>query len=263
MDSYIEALTPKNIPSHKLFCLKSKQNSEGYKQKVDWIAQRLDEGMGYHQLFVKQKSGKYQSKGFIEFIPGKYNWRQIHAPDSMVIHCLWIIGKSRKMGYGKKLLDICENSTRDMGLNGITVLTSDRPFLTSGKYFEAQGYEKIDFREPYYSLYFKRIAEYGTQPSFIDVKYNFSEDLIIFDSPQCPYTKSMVYQTIRVAEQYNLSYRLIDQTTKSELKSNPIPYGTFGILIKNQHLTYYSMTEDRFIQILDQYLDGFENSGPD
>ena len=92
-----------NIDKYGLFCRKSYMKSEGNQNKVKWLKKRLKEGLKY-KLLVVQERGKDTSRGFVEYIPGEYNWRGIDAKGWMVIHCLWVTGQAKQKGSGSKLV---------------------------------------------------------------------------------------------------------------------------------------------------------------
>ena len=99
-------ITPENEEQYDLFCKKSKRNEEGYQKKLAWFKERYEEGLRIKILRVNER-GKMTSRGYIEYVPGEYAWRPIIAPEYMFIHCLWVVGKNKKKGYGRRLLDLC------------------------------------------------------------------------------------------------------------------------------------------------------------
>jgi GNAT superfamily N-acetyltransferase len=91
-----------NFEEHGFFCYKSKPKSEGYQNKLDWLQQRFEEGLRIKILYEDKRS-----VGFIEYIPGEHTWRVVEAPDYLVVHCLWVVGRGKKKGYGSRLLNEC------------------------------------------------------------------------------------------------------------------------------------------------------------
>jgi hypothetical protein len=67
-----------NVDLDGLFCKKSQKKQAGYQNKITWIKKRFKEGLKYKMLMIIEK-GKQNSRGFIEYIPGEYNWRGIQA----------------------------------------------------------------------------------------------------------------------------------------------------------------------------------------
>ena len=54
------------------FCGYKDIKQEGYKRKVDWLKQRFTEGMKFKVLYSLGGG----TAGFIEYIPGKYTYRE-------------------------------------------------------------------------------------------------------------------------------------------------------------------------------------------
>lgn len=71
-----------------------------------------------------------RSAGFIEYIPGEFAWRAVKAQGYMVIHCLWVVGKSKKKGYGSRLLNDCVTDAREMGMHGVAMVRTLAPSST-------------------------------------------------------------------------------------------------------------------------------------
>ena len=92
----ITTVTKENVDSEGFFCYMSKPKSEGYRNKLDWLKARFDEGLVIKKLNLPER-------GFIEYIPGEFAWRPVYAPEYMFIHCLWIVGKSKGKGYATLL----------------------------------------------------------------------------------------------------------------------------------------------------------------
>jgi len=87
-----------NVAQHGFFCYKSKRKSEGYRRKLHWLEQRFSEGM---KIRIVYESGR--CIGFIEYIPGEFAWRAVHAQDYMVIHCHGLLAGPR----GKGTVHVC------------------------------------------------------------------------------------------------------------------------------------------------------------
>ena len=85
MSEYVEIVSvdASNVEEHGFFCYKSKPKSVGYGQKLDWLRQRFAEGMRIKILY----QGK-RSVGFIEYMPGEFAWRAVHALGYLLVHCI-------------------------------------------------------------------------------------------------------------------------------------------------------------------------------
>lgn len=123
-----------NVEKTGFFCFMSKRKSEGFKTKMDWVKARFDEGM-------RIKMPALPERGFIEYIPGEYAWRAIHAEDYMVVHCLWVVGKSKKKGLGGRLLEMCIEDAEKSGKKGVAMVTSEKVWLTGKKIFLKYGFD--------------------------------------------------------------------------------------------------------------------------
>ena len=82
MDNHIEIVTvdATNVAQHGFFCYKSKPKSEGYQRKLQWLEERFAEGL---RIKILYENGR--SVGFIEYLPGEFAWRAVHAPNYVLI----------------------------------------------------------------------------------------------------------------------------------------------------------------------------------
>ena len=108
------------------FCYMIKRKTDGFQRKLNWLKARFAEGMRIKMLELPER-------GFIEYIPGEYAWRAINARGYMVIHCLWVVGKSRGKGYAGVLLNQCIEDARQSGMKGVAMVTSERIWLVGKK----------------------------------------------------------------------------------------------------------------------------------
>ncbi len=109
-----------NVAQYGFFCQKSRRKSPGYRQKLEWLQERLAEGLRIH---IAYENG--HQVGFIEYIPGELAWRAVRAGGYMVIHCLWGIGRSKGQGIGSRLVGMCLEAAREKGLSARAVELRD------------------------------------------------------------------------------------------------------------------------------------------
>jgi hypothetical protein len=83
-------VTSQNVEETGFFCKMSQKKNEGYKRKLNWLNARFDEGLKIKMLDLKNEG----ERGFIEYIPGRFSWRAVHAEDFIFIHCLWVLRAS-------------------------------------------------------------------------------------------------------------------------------------------------------------------------
>ena len=70
-------LNETNIDDYGAFCLQSKKNMKGYKEKFEWIKERFKEGLRLKLLLINEGARRgFRARGFIKYIPGEYAWRQ-------------------------------------------------------------------------------------------------------------------------------------------------------------------------------------------
>src|SRR3954469_10949361 len=126
-----------NVDEVGFFCAMSKPGSTGYEEKLAWARERFREGL---RIKVIQRGGR----GFIEYIPGRFAWRGIEAPNYMVIHCMWTEGRAAGKGHGKALLQACMRDARDAGLSGIAAVSAKgKVGLVDTDFFVHQGFHVV------------------------------------------------------------------------------------------------------------------------
>ena len=108
-----------SVDEYGFFCYKSKRKSEGYRKKLHWLRERFAEGLKIHIVYEGDRS-----VGFVETIPGEHTWRVVEAPNYLVVHCLWVVGRGKKKGYGSRLLDACVEDAQQQGKFGVAMVSS-------------------------------------------------------------------------------------------------------------------------------------------
>jgi len=227
-------INEENIDELELFCKKTKKKLAGYQNKVKWIKERFKEGLKYKLLMVKE-GNKETSRGMIEYIPGKYNWRGIQADGWMVIHCLWVVGKHKEKGYGSKLLELAI----DKG-----------GWLPKKSLYEKLGFEKVDEMEPYFHLYAKIFDDKTPKPEFHPIleekKKQYEKGVTVIYSDQCPYVVDLVDEI--KDEPKGGDVKLIKIENCKDAQENGIhPYGTY-CAICNGEISLYQHTLKKQIQ---------------
>jgi hypothetical protein len=151
-DFEIVDVTIRNINELGMFCKKTKRNTAGYQNKLKWLNKRFKEGLIYKMLMVDEGKKELVSRGYIEYIPGEYAWRGVDARDYSFIHCIWIVGRHKKKGYGSRLLKQCMDDTK--GRKGVAVLTSKMGhWLPKASLFLKNGFTKADAKMSKFELY--------------------------------------------------------------------------------------------------------------
>lgn len=234
-----------NIDQHGFFCYMSKPKSPGYCQKRVWLEARFAEGMVIK--IIHEIGGR--NVGFIEYIPGEYAWRAVHAPGYMVIHCLWVVGKGKGKGYGTRLIKECLEDARRQGKQGVVMVASERIWLVGADIFLQNGFVEVE-KAPPFSLLLKRFGD-GPDPCFPKDwearQTRCGEGLTVLRTPQCPYIEDATRKVIDSAGERGIPARVVDFQTAAEVQqSSPSPYGVFGIVLNGQLLSYHYLLPKDF-----------------
>ncbi len=238
-------VSEENIDKYGLFCRKSYMKEECNKNKVKWLKERFKEGLKHKILYVKEKN-RETSRGFIEYIPGEYNWRGIHAPNWMVIHCLWVTGIAKNKGYGSKLVTDAIKDAEEAGMNGVVAMTADKQgWIPNPKIFKKLGFDKVDVLEPYFSLYAKKseVVKGVSLPKFNPISSNklkeYGDGITVLYSYQCPYVCNMLRDIETFAEENNIHLNAVLMKGCKEAQYNEIhPYGVYSVIYNGDFISY-------------------------
>ena len=238
-----------NVDQHGFFCFKSKPKSEGYRRKLAWLEQRFAEGMQIKILF----EGK-RSVGFIEYMPGEYTWRAVQAEGYMMIHCLWVVGRGKKKGYGTRLLQACLADARRTGQRGVAMVTSERVWLAGKTLLLKNGFEEIGQAPPSFSLLVKRFAE-APLPAFPsnweERAHRFGDGLTVVRSDQCPYIDDAVRIIMEGAGELNVPAQVVELRNCREAQTlSSSAYGLFGVVYNGQLLSYHYLGQKDLLKLL-------------
>lgn len=233
----IIAVDATNVAQYGFFCYKSKPKSVGYQKKLNWLKQRLAEGMRIKILYEGNRS-----VGFIEYIPGEFAWRAVNAEGYMVIHCLWVVGKAKGKGYGTRLLNECVEDARKAQKHGVVMVSSSRPWLADKKLFLKKGFEVVGQAPPTFDLLVKRFDD-APLPSFPDdwdERLNhYGAGVTIVYSDQCPYIEDAVKGALEIVSEMGVEAQVVKLESSQQVQdSAPSAYGVFGIVYDGKLVSY-------------------------
>jgi len=245
----------RNIDEAGFFCKMSQRKSTGYRRKLDWLEARLAEGLRIKLLDLSQGG-----RGFIEYIPGDYAWRPVEAAGYLFIHCLWVVGKSKKKGYGGLLLEESLADAQRLGMKGVAMVTSEGNWLMSKKFLIHHGFESVDRAPPSYQLLVKRFGP-AAPPSFVGGWERraraFGNGVTIVRTDQCPYLDDAAEFATRAARERGLRAKVVELTSAQEVRErSPSPYGVFTILFDGTVISHYYLPEKKLIRIIDKQIAG-------
>ena len=237
-----------NVEEMGFFCQKSKVDTEGYQRKLLWLKKRFSEGM-------KIKIPKDGGRGFIEYIPGKYAWRAVHAKDYMVIHCIWIVGKSKGKGCGAYLLNQCIRDAKKLKLKGVTMVTSSGNWLADEGFFTSNGFEIVDEFPPFFKLAvlkFKNSFESPHFPKNLNKRLKkYGNGITVLRTDQCPYIDQSVTDIREIADTLNLHFNEIEISTAKQVhNTSPSAYGVFNVIYNGQLLSYHPLSKNEWLKRL-------------
>lgn len=243
-------VNPTNVEKTGFLCCLSKPESAGYRRKLDWLKARFAEGL-------KIKMIARGGRGFIEYIPGEFAWRAIHAPGYMVVHCLWVVGRTKGRGCGTALLQECVEETRAKDMCGVAAVTAhDQLGLTDTGFFLKQGFQVVGKGPPRLDVVALKLRP-APDPEFIggwNAKLErLGPGLSVVYTAQCPYTCDLVQDLARVATSRHLCLNVVRLETVEQVRNeSPSAYSTFDITANGRVLThlYHHMSGERLQRLL-------------
>ncbi|HOQ59623.1 MAG TPA: hypothetical protein PLN93_13940 [Vicinamibacterales bacterium] len=229
------------------FCCMSKKKSEGHQGKLRWLKERFAEGMRIRLLAPPER-------GFIEYIPGEHAWRAVHADGYMLIHCLWVVGRSKGQGFSSTLLDACVADARKQRMKGVAMVTSERVWLAGRRVLDKHGFACVETAPPAFSLMVKQFGRHPP-PSFAggwsDKAKAFGKGLTVIQSAQCPYTVDAANAAAAAAAKAGIESRVVElQSREDVMRLSPSPYGVFGLVLDGRLLSYHYQLEKDLLPLL-------------
>jgi len=236
-----------NVNQTGFFCFMSKQKAEGYRLKLNWLKQKFAEGM-------RIKMFKLPERGFIEYIPGEYAWRAVEAEEYMLIHCLWVVGKSKSKGLGGVLLEECLKDAKASGLKGVAMVTSEKNWLAGKKLLLRHGFESVEEAPPAFNLMVKKFCD-APSPTFADnweeKARRFGQGLTVIRSDQCPYLPDATNHVLKTAEELGIQSRVVELKSSQDIRElAPSPYGVFSIVYDGRLLSYHYLLPKDLVPLI-------------
>ncbi len=226
----------------------SKKKSEGYQRKLEWLKERFDEGIRLKLLDLDEGG-----RGFIEYIPGEFGWRAVNAKGYLLIHCIWVAGKSKGKGYATLLLNECIKDAKETEMRGVAVVTSERNWLAGKRFFLQHDFESVDEHPPFTLM----VKKFGNAPSpsfsgdFEERRTAYGKGLTIIRSDQCPYIDAAVKAALDAANELGISTKMIELKGSQDVRDlSPSPYGVFGIVYDGKLVSYHSIAKKDLLNLL-------------
>jgi GNAT superfamily N-acetyltransferase len=236
-------LNEENLGKVQMLCGHSPTYRSGYHAKENWLRQRLKEGMRYTLLQVNGRNA-----GMLETIPAEYAWRGVEAPGYLFIHCFWVVGRNRRHGYGRQLLQDCLEHA--LGTNGVVVVSSRTHWLPTRKIFLKNGFELAD-ESPPFELLVKRFKPDAPLPRFKRMVQTRLPGLTLYHSDQCPYFQNLPAIVQQVGRQLGVPFNLVHVESAGQAQNSPCPYGVLGILHDGKWIEYRPVGAKKLLEILE------------
>ncbi len=240
-------VTADTVSDTGFFCLQSRRKADGYQRKLRWLRHRFDEGMR-----IKMLGGG--GRGFIEYIPGAFAWRAVDADGYMVIHCIWVVGRSKGKGGGQQLLEACIADAREAGMKGVAMVASEQTWLVGKSFLQDHGFAAVDTAPPKFTLLVKSFAD-AEPPRFCgdwEAKAaGFGPGLTLIRTDQCPYVEDAAALMHRCAASHGIESREVELSSAAEIRrSAPSAYGVFSAVLDARLFSYHWLTEKDFAKRL-------------
>jgi GNAT superfamily N-acetyltransferase len=240
MDYAIQQVTAENHDEIGLFCSRSKRKEAGYQTKLQWIKERFQEGLEYYVLRVDEGRKEMAYRGMVEYMPGNVCWRGVDAPDYIVIHCLWVVGRHKGKGYGGMLVDKVIDSAKSKNMDGVAVITIKRGgWSPKSKLFEKKGFQCYDSMGENYELYALKLREDAPDPRFCEAKpVDGGDGFKVFTSGQCPYMPMTVEGVREMGLELGKDVEVVELMSREDVMENCMdPYGVFHLTVDGEYVT--------------------------
>jgi GNAT superfamily N-acetyltransferase len=250
MENTIRTIDPSNLDRYGFFCYKSKPKTQGFRQKREWLASCLAEGVRLKIIYEGERS-----VGFIEYATGESTWRVVNAPGYLVIHCMWVVGSGKGKGYGYRLLEQVLDDAERLGMFGVAVVSSASTWLAKKGFFLHHGFEVIDHAPPSFELLLKRSGSSAlpTFPQDWEKRlHRIPDGLVIYYTGQCPYHAMFVTSLLNAASAMGVLARSVELKTSWEARRlSPSAYGVFGVVYNGHLLSYRPMGGNTLREMLE------------
>ncbi|NNE34361.1 MAG: hypothetical protein HKN13_03940 [Rhodothermales bacterium] len=240
-------VTPENVSEEGFFCIKT-SSRPGFASKQSWFEQRFAEGL---RLKILRDDDGHQIS-FIEYVPAEHAWRPVSAPDYIFIHCISGYRKEhRGKGYASLLIEACESDAGKQGKAGVTVMTSDGPWMASMQVFVKNGYEVMD-RRGRFELMAKRFDEQAADPRLINWEENAADyggwHLLYAD--QCPWHDKAANDLLELANSEGIDLCVTKITSADQARRAPSGFGVFSLVHDGELIEDHYISKTRFRNIL-------------
>lgn len=252
-------LTPQNIADYGVCGYKDVAKHLELRNKIQWFGEYYPQGLRIKALTTKAEG--YQ--GMLEYIPGEYAHRPVHAKGYLFIHCIFVGFKNtcKHHGYASAMLQTVVEEARQKQLSGLAVVTRKSAFMAGNDIFLKNGFRVVDQAKPDFELLALKFDDSGENPRFrheiINHAAAYPAGLTVMRSFQCPYTEKNVKAILQTAKQeFDLEASLVELTDFEAAQNCPSPFGSFCLIYQGEVLSHHPISSTRFANIMRQKLKG-------
>lgn len=240
-----------NVDQQGFFCYRNGPNTSGYERNQSWLRRRFFEGMK-----IKILSENAQQVGFIEYIPGEYAWRAVHAENYMVIHSLWVVGRAKEQGYGSRLIKAAMEDARTIGLDGVAMVTNNDGWLADKEILLQNGFEIVDQAPPSFELLVKKFQTDAPSPAFptnwAHRLARCGNDLVVFRADQYPYMEKGIRVVEETCREMGIDMKMATLESSREVRNlAPSASGVFNVVYNGQLLSTHYLSKNELRSRLD------------
>ncbi|MCB0555105.1 MAG: hypothetical protein KDD02_16260 [Phaeodactylibacter sp.] len=243
---HIISVTPQNVDTYGLFCVKSKKNP-GHTSKLRWFLQEFPQGL---RLKILQDEAGRQL-GFMEYTTAEHAWRPVEASNHLFIHCMFIYKNEDKgKGSASLLIQDCIEDARQQGKAGVVAMCSDGAWITNKRIFLKNGFRQVDQRGRFELMQFPLTD--GTIPQLKDWEGrqgNYKGWHLLY-AHQCPWHQKCVEELQGFAEEVGIQLQVTEITEAAMAQSAPSGFGVFALLKDGQLLEDHYISKTRFRNII-------------
>ncbi len=227
-----------NIEQEHICCaISDKKCKESYELKKAWLKKEFDKGYVFRRIDAR-------AKVFIEYGPAEKGWVPVTASNYMLVNCLWVSGKYKKQGYGKKLLQLAFDDAKSQGMDGLVTVVGTKKFhfMSDTKWLLKQGFETCDTLSYGFSLLVKKINPETNDPKFnentISGEISDKNGLTAYFSNRCPFSEYHVMSSLKeTSEIRKLPLKIIKLENSEQSQSAPTPATIFSLYYNGKFIT--------------------------
>lgn len=230
-------ITEENIESEHICCaLSDKKCIDSYNKKKEWLKNQFKNGYVFYRL-------NERAKVFIEYGPSEKAWIPIKANNFLNINCMWVSGKYKGNGYGKLLLQKAESDAQEQGKDGLITVVGKKKnhFMSDGKWFQKQGFVKIEETKSGFILLQKKFNNNENNAKFSNTVHDHEKlenGITVYYSNRCPYTEFHIKQSlVDTVEKRNIPLKIIKLDTLAKAQEAICPATIFSLFYNGKFMT--------------------------